>query len=229
MKEILEYTGSIHQLRRWSQGLFGYEFAIIHRAASMMKDVDRLSRHIDILIHRYLTQASSIRLAGIALRPFDCRFDSFISCSNPCRVTASDITITTDASSTLPHFPSFVTLQLTLLPHLFFNHIPFQNLFQIPCITLFLLKTLYGSLLTQLPPLSAHSFLFGQEELSLTSSSKQTCKIIALFHSSPYLLYHSIQYCHTSFIILNCLNIYILHLILIPMLHLFVRIMQPRY
>ena len=54
MKEILEYTGSIHQLRRWSQEIFGYTFAIIHHAASMIKDVDGLTLHIDIFIHRYL-------------------------------------------------------------------------------------------------------------------------------------------------------------------------------
>ena len=65
VKEILEYTGSIHQLRRWSQELFGCELAIIHREASIMKDVDGLSRHIHILIHRYFTQASRMRLADI--------------------------------------------------------------------------------------------------------------------------------------------------------------------
>ena len=70
VKENLEYIGSIHQLRHWSQELFGCEFAIIHRAASMMKDVDGLSRHIDILIHRYFTQASRMRLADIAQRLF---------------------------------------------------------------------------------------------------------------------------------------------------------------
>ena len=42
VKEILEYNGSIHQLRRWSHELLGYEFAIIYRASSMMKDADIL-------------------------------------------------------------------------------------------------------------------------------------------------------------------------------------------
>ena len=70
MKEILEYTGSIHQPRCWSQELFDYEFAIIHRAASIIKDVDGLSSHIDILIHGYLTQASRMRLTDIVLRSF---------------------------------------------------------------------------------------------------------------------------------------------------------------
>ena len=59
----------------------------------MIKDVDGLSRNIDILIHRYLAQVSSIRLADIALRLFAYRFDSFITCSIPRRVAASNITM----------------------------------------------------------------------------------------------------------------------------------------
>ena len=101
MKEILEYTGSIHQLHRWSQELLGYEFAIIHRAASMMKDIDSLSHYIDVFIHRCLTQVRGICLVDIAKRPFAYSFDSIIACSNPRRVTTSDSTITTEASSTL--------------------------------------------------------------------------------------------------------------------------------
>ena len=54
IKEILEYWRSIHQLRRWSQERFWYGFATIHRIASIMRDVDVLSCHIDILIHRTL-------------------------------------------------------------------------------------------------------------------------------------------------------------------------------
>ena len=92
----------------------------------MMKDVDGLSRHIDIFIHRYLTQASSMHLADIEKRPFAYCFDSFISCSNPRRVTASDITIPTEASSTLSplsiirhsllHFTSTSILQSYSVP-----------------------------------------------------------------------------------------------------------------
>ena len=57
IKEMIDYCGSIHQLRCWSQDFFVYEFTIIHRIACTMKDVDGLSRHIDPLIHRYLVQA----------------------------------------------------------------------------------------------------------------------------------------------------------------------------
>ena len=115
VKEVLEYTGSIHQLRRWSQELLGYEFAIIHPAASMMKDVDGFSRRVDVLIHRYLIQASRMHLADRTTRPFAYSFDYFVACSNPRRVTTSDTTISTAASSSLPHFQLFITLHFALL------------------------------------------------------------------------------------------------------------------
>jgi len=51
IKEIIEYTGSIHQLRRWSQENFSYDFNIIHRLAKMMKDVDACSRHLNTLVY----------------------------------------------------------------------------------------------------------------------------------------------------------------------------------
>ena len=109
----------------------------------MMKDVDGLSRHIDVLIHRYLTQARSVRLADIVKRPIAYSFGSFISYSNPRRVTTSKITITTEIFSTLPRFQLFIILHFTLLPSLFFNNIPFQNLLHIPFITLSPLMTLF--------------------------------------------------------------------------------------
>ena len=62
MKEILEYTGNIHQVRRWSQELLGYHFTILHRPARMMQDVDALSRFYDPLIDSYNTTASQFRL-----------------------------------------------------------------------------------------------------------------------------------------------------------------------
>ena len=79
----MEYTRHIHQLRRWSQELLEYEFAIIHRVAKMMKDVDGLSRHINALIHRYLTQAARMRADDVAQRPFVYSYDAFNTCSNP--------------------------------------------------------------------------------------------------------------------------------------------------
>ena len=112
-----------------------------------------------------------------------------------------------------PHFQLFVILYFTLLPHLFFNHIPFQNLLHILFITLFPLKKLFGSLLTQLLSLSVHSFFFDLEERLQNPDSKQTCTIIVLLPSSPYLLYRNIQHFPIFFITLNCLKIYIVHFI----------------
>ena len=80
VKEILEYTGSIHQLRRWPQELLRYEFTII------------------------LIQASCMHLADRTTRPFSYSFDSFVVCSNPRRVTTFDTTISTAVSSPLPTF-----------------------------------------------------------------------------------------------------------------------------
>ena len=119
----------------------------------MMKDVDGLSCHIDILIHRYLTQASRMRLSDLALRPFVYNFDSFNSCSNPRRVTDFDITITTEASSTL--------LPLSIIHHspIYFTSKSILQSYSIPKPTSHIfhyivpLRTLYGSLLTQLLPL----------------------------------------------------------------------------
>ena len=213
VNKILEYSRSIHQLRRWSQKRLDYKFAKIHRTSSMMKDVDGLSRHIDVLIYRYLTQARSMHLVDIAKRPFSYSFDSFISCSNPRRVTASNSTITTETYSPLPHFQLFSIFHFILHPYLFFNHIPSQNLLLISFITLFPLKTLFCYLLTPLLPLLVHSFLFGLEEQLHTSDSKQTCTVIVLLPCSQNLLYRNIQHSHIFFIALNYLQIFVVYLI----------------
>ena len=159
MKEILEYTGSIQKLRHWSQELLGYEFAIIHRASSMIKDVDDLSRHIDVLIHRYLSQARGIHLVDIVKRPFAYSFNSFFSCSNPRRVTTSDSNITTEASSTISplstihhyplHFTSSSILQSFYVPksiaHTFHHIVPPENIIWLSFDSII---TSFGSLLS---------------------------------------------------------------------------------
>ena len=61
VKEILEYFGPVHQLRRWSQELMGYEYTFIHRPVKMMKDVDTLSRRFGKNVAAYLVQAVRMR------------------------------------------------------------------------------------------------------------------------------------------------------------------------
>ena len=103
IKEILEYTGSIHQLRRWSQQLFDYDFSIIHRPAAMMKDVDSLSRHPNILIDQYLTNACILRSRDLRSRPFAYNYDVFHNCPNPRHVTAtSRVLVSTTPSTPTP-------------------------------------------------------------------------------------------------------------------------------
>ena len=96
----------------------------------MMKDVDGLSRHIDILIHRYLTQASRMRLADIAQRPFTYSFDFFISYSNLRRVTVSIITITTIALSTLSLLSIIHHSPIHFTSKIFFNHFRSKTYFE---------------------------------------------------------------------------------------------------
>ena len=51
--EILEYTGNLHQIRQWSQGLLGYHFNILLYSTRMMQDVDALSLFYDPLVVSY--------------------------------------------------------------------------------------------------------------------------------------------------------------------------------
>ena len=121
IKGIFECYGSIHQLQRWSQEMLGYDIAIIHRIASMMKNMDGLSRHINPLIHRYLVQAYIIRAKDAIQRPFTYCHDNFTSCSNPRRFVVSDTTIVTNPLPIFLHFPLFIILPSILFKHQFFN------------------------------------------------------------------------------------------------------------
>ena len=70
-KKVIEYNGSIHQLKRWTQELMVYGFVCMHRPNKMMKDFNGVCRHIDRLIHHYLVNAVVMRSDDIKLRPFD--------------------------------------------------------------------------------------------------------------------------------------------------------------
>ena len=74
---MLEYDGSIHQLKRWSQDILAYEFVCIHRPNRMMKDVDGVCRHINPLIQRYLVDATTMPSKEILLRSFPYNVDVF--------------------------------------------------------------------------------------------------------------------------------------------------------
>lgn len=71
VKEILECDGPIHQLRRWSQELMGYDFTVVHCPARLMRDVDALSRgrHLDKYVAQYEVIATSLRTNDASDRP----------------------------------------------------------------------------------------------------------------------------------------------------------------
>jgi len=165
------YTGSIHQLRRWSQELLGCELTIIHRVANMMTDVDTLIQHINIIIHIYLTQDSHMRGDDVVQRPFVYSYGCFNTCSNPCRITASDTSINTETSSLLPslsiiyHYPinfkstpitqSYSTLSFK--SQTFHHIVPRQDILSLSFDTV---TTSFGSLLSLWPGDSMTNFSF---------------------------------------------------------------------
>ena len=120
IKEILEYNGSIHQIKRWSQELLAYEFVILHRLARMMLDVDGLARFMDPLVHRYTITASRLYTEDVTERPFAYSYDVFHSCNNPRHVSASD-------ALSLP----ITTSSITSISALYHSPIKFSPVFPI--------------------------------------------------------------------------------------------------
>ena len=58
VKEVLDYEGLISIIKRWAQELIGYQFAVIHRNAKMMKDVNGLNRFYEPDIAEFLKVAA---------------------------------------------------------------------------------------------------------------------------------------------------------------------------
>ena len=94
IKEILEYIGDSHQLRRWCQELMGYDFSVIHRCELMMRDVDALTRRFGKAVTLYCMQAYLMRSRDKPSRPLAYDFDHFHSTSKPQKVFPPDISLT---------------------------------------------------------------------------------------------------------------------------------------
>ena len=95
IKEIIEYDGNIHQLKRWTQELLAYEFVIIHRVASMKKNVDSISRCVSPLVHQYNMTDVRLHSEDVTQCPFAYSFDVFARCISISIITAS-ITLISD-------------------------------------------------------------------------------------------------------------------------------------
>ena len=136
IKEILEYAGSIHQLRRWSQELFAYNFSIIHRPATMMKNGDTISRHPNLLIGQYLTNAYILRNRDLRSRQFAYNYDVFNNSSNPRHVKApARVLVATTPSTPKPAVIRHFSLQFLQSPFLLYlptNSTPTSNIFISP-------------------------------------------------------------------------------------------------
>ena len=65
VREVLDYQGTIHMVSRWAQELLGYNFEVIHRKDTMMKDVDAITR-------RYGPQYATHLMIAAGLRGLDC-------------------------------------------------------------------------------------------------------------------------------------------------------------
>ena len=69
VKEILEYDGNISLVSRWAQELLGYHFAVVHRPARMMIDVDAITRRFGPRIAQHMMIAQVLQLRDKAARP----------------------------------------------------------------------------------------------------------------------------------------------------------------
>jgi hypothetical protein len=103
VKEVLEYDGPIHQIKRWAQELLGYHFRVLHRPARMMRDVDGLNRRFDNpLIAQYCSVALALHDADIAARPAAYDPATFFV-GNPFKVLSSPTV--PDAAGAAPTLP----------------------------------------------------------------------------------------------------------------------------
>ena len=105
IKEVLKYNGSIHHLKQWTRELLAYKLIIIHRKATMMKDVDGISRYVDPLVRQYNMIATCLHIDDVTKRPFAYSFDVFISSTNPRHVVSSSVlSISITTVSITPNF-----------------------------------------------------------------------------------------------------------------------------
>ena len=158
-----------------------------------------------------------MRLADIAKRSFAYSFDSFISCSNPRRVTASDITITTEASSNLSplsiihhsliHFTSKSILQSYSIPkpisNTFHHIIPPEDIIWLSFDSI---TTSFWSLLSLWPGGTVTEFKF--------ETTLRNRRIASFYSASTLPQYTTLFHLFHHF---KLLKIYVVHRILIPM------------
>jgi hypothetical protein len=84
VKEVLKYDGPIRVICCWAQELLRYNFAVIHRPNRMVRDVNALSRHYDILIAHYMGYAATLSAAGRLRRSIAYNPSAFLAHTTKC-------------------------------------------------------------------------------------------------------------------------------------------------
>ena len=134
----------------------------------MMKEIDTLSRHSDLLIHQYIATALLMRCRDIQTRLFAYHCHVFYNCSNPCHVIAlSRALISTSSSIPNPpivHHYSICFLQSSSLLHLLTNNLPTSNLFisseQVTWISFDSILPSFSSFLSPWPGRTTNNFYY---------------------------------------------------------------------
>ena len=69
MSEVLEYNDEIAMVSRWAQELLEYYFSILHRPASIMINVDSLTRRFGNLTSEYIKKETLLSYHDRSYRP----------------------------------------------------------------------------------------------------------------------------------------------------------------
>ena len=184
--------------------MFAYDLSIIHRPATMMKNGDTISRHPNLLIGQYLTNAYILRNRDLRSRQFAYNYDVFNNSSNPRHVKApARVLVATTPSTPTPAVICHFSLQFLQSPSLFHpptNGSPTSNIFISPeqC-TWFSFDSIipsFSSLLFSSPARTLHRFVFQinthHYRIAYFLSSKSTVYYTTLQH----LYYHLLQLSH---------------------------------
>ena len=79
MKEVLEYSGTIHMVCRWAQELLRYQFRVFHQSNSMMVNVDSFIRRYEPLIAMHCMVSTILRQRDISHKPLAYDSSTFFS------------------------------------------------------------------------------------------------------------------------------------------------------
>ena len=109
VQEVLDYDGSIHMIKRWSQELLGYQFSVVHRPAKMMTDVDALGRQFSPDIAEHLRISTLLHSIDKSAR--NPAYDPATFKTQPTRIFVNN-----DKTAELPLVPPLTKQQLAQPP-----------------------------------------------------------------------------------------------------------------